>query len=89
MFKICRQIWAKYAGVRKAAKKLYPLIERDITNKCAEAFSGDDITVVPTVFQSAQDANLGYQVSVNLAITGSLPLRTMNFNVVVARAAAE
>lgn len=89
MFKICRKIWAKYAGVRKAAKKLYPLIERDINNQCAEAFSGDDITVVATVFQSAQDANLGYQVSVNLAITGSLPLRTMNFNVVVARAAAE
>ncbi len=89
MFKICRQIWAKYAGVRKAPKKLYPLIERDINNQCAEAFSGDDITVVATVFQSAEDANLGYQVSVNLAITGSLPLRTMNFNVVVAREAAE
>lgn len=88
MFKICREIWAKYAGVRQTPKKLYPLIERDINNQCAAAFSGDNINVAASVFQTAADANLGYQISVNLAVTGTLPMRTMNFNVIVGRETA-
>ena len=88
MYKICRRIWAKYAGVRKAPKKLYPQITADINNACASAFSGDNINVQATVFQTANDANLGYQISVNLAVTGNIPLRTINFNVNVGRATA-
>lgn len=86
MFKIARRIWAKYAGVRKTPSKLFPLIETDIDNDCATAFTGDNISVKSTVFQSARDANLGYAVSVNLAVTGNLPMRQMNFNVIVGRA---
>jgi hypothetical protein len=88
MFKIARRIWAKYAGVRKAKDQLYPLIEADIDNDCAVAFSGDNINVKSTVFQTAADANLGYAISVNLAVTGNMPMRQMNFNVEVARASA-
>lgn len=87
MFKIARSVWAKYAGVRKAAAKLFPLIEADIDNLCAAAFNGDNIQVKATVFQTAGDANLGYAISVNLAVTGNLPMRTMNFNVLVGRSA--
>lgn len=85
MFKICRQIWAKYSGVRKASKKLFPLIERDIDNEINSAMNGDNIQVASTVFQTAADANLGYATSINLAISGNPALRQMNFNVVVGR----
>lgn len=88
MFKIARAIWAKYAGVRRPGEKLYPLIESDIDNDCASAFSSDSIRVKSTVFQTASDANLGYEVSVNLALSGAMPLRQMNFNVLVSRATA-
>lgn len=86
MFKICRAVWAKYAGKRGDPVKLRSLIQDDINNLCAEAFSGDDITVSATVFQTAQDANLGYAQSVNLVVSGRLPVRVMNFNVIVQRA---
>lgn len=85
MFKICRQIWSKYSGVRKAPKKLFPLIQRDIDNEINTAMNGDDIQVTSTVFQTAYDANLGYATSVNLAVSGNPSLRQMNFNVVVGR----
>ena len=86
MFKICRAVWAKYAGVRQAPAKLYPLIQRDINNECALAFASDNINVAATVFQTAEDANLGYSISVNLNVTANMPMRQMNFNVIVARA---
>lgn len=86
MMKICRAIWAKYAGVRKNKKQLFPLIEADISNDCAVAFNGDDINVIPTVFQTAGDSNLGYVISVNLNVTGNMPNRQMNFNVILSRA---
>lgn len=85
MFKIARANWAKYAGVRAPAKKLFSRIEADIDNDCATAFNKDDIRVKSTVFQTAYDANLGYATSVNLSLTGSFPLRQMNFNVIVGR----
>lgn len=85
MFKICRAIWAKYAGVRSAPEKLYPLIELDIDNDCASAFSGDNMNVKSTVTQTALDANLGYAISINLDVTGRLPMRQANFNVLVGR----
>jgi hypothetical protein len=85
MFKICRRIWAKYAGRRQDPKKLFPLIQMDINNECAAAFSGDNINIRATVFQTAVDTNLGYQISVNLNVSGRLPMRTMNFNVIVER----
>lgn len=88
-FKIVRRIWARYAGVRKVPTKLFPLIQNDINNECAAAFSGDDITVQATVFQTAADKNLGAQVSVNLAFVGNLPIRTFNVNVIVERAPAQ
>lgn len=86
MFKICRFVWAKYAGVRRPAEKLYPLIQDDITNLCALAFAGDNINVQARVYQTANDANLGSQISIQLSVTGSLPVRIMNFNVAVSRA---
>jgi hypothetical protein len=86
MFKICRLVWAIYAGVRRPAAKLFPRIEKDINDRCAAAFNGDNINVKATVFQTAMDANLGYSVSVNLAVTGNFPMRQMNFNVIVDRA---
>lgn len=85
MFKICRAVWAKYAGVRKAPKKLFPQIERDIDNDINSAMNGDNIQVKSTVFQTAYDANLGYATSINLAVSGNPSLRQMNFNVVVGR----
>jgi hypothetical protein len=85
MFKICRQVWAEYAGNRQPGKTLYPRIQNDINQRCAAAFSNDSINVNATVGQTARDANLGSQVTINLAITGTNPLRTMNFNVNVAR----
>lgn len=87
MIKICRSIWAKYSGVRRPPAKLFPLIERDIANEINTAMNGDNIQVVPTVFQTAADANLGYATSVNLAISGNPTLRQMNFNVIVGRSA--
>jgi hypothetical protein len=86
IYKICRFIWAKYAGVRRAKSQLFPLIERDIENDCASAFSGDDIAVKATVLQTAGDANLGYVITANLLVTGNMPMRQMNFNVVLQRA---
>lgn len=88
MYKICRFVWAKYAGVRRPAEKLYPLIQDDIANLCAAAFAGDNINVQAKVFQTAQDANLGSQISVQLSVTGRLPVRIMNFNVAVSRSAS-
>lgn len=85
MMKICRGIWAKYSGVRRPAKKLFPLIERDIDNEINTAMNGDNIQVASTVFQTAGDANLGYATSVNLNISGNPALRQMNFNVIVGR----
>lgn len=89
MMKIVRTVWAIYAGVRKPAASLYPQIEREIDNRIATAFSGDNTRVKSTVFQTAADANLGYAISVNLAVSGTPAMRQMNFDIVVAREAAE
>ena len=88
LFKICRQVYATYAGVRGPKNKLFPLIQADINNLCAAAFSGTDFNVNATVLQTAADANLGYAISVNLNVTSDMPMRQLNFNVIVGRAAA-
>jgi hypothetical protein len=89
MIKLARGIYARYAGVRRDPKELYPLIERDIDNDCSSAFSKDNVKVVSSLSQTAQEANLGYSVTANLAISGNSPFRTMNLNVVVQRATAQ
>ena len=88
MFKICRTVWAIFAGRREDPTKLFPQIEAEISNRIKLAFGNDNLSVVPTVSQTAADANLGYAITVNLAVTGNMPIRQMNFDVVVARAAA-
>jgi hypothetical protein len=85
IFKIVREVWAEFVGTRKEVAKLFPQIQKEINDRCAAALAGDNVKVKSTVFQTAADSNLGYQTSVNLAVTGTMPLRTMNFNVIVAR----
>lgn len=86
MYKIAREVWAEFVGTRKEVSKLFPQIQKEINDRCASAFAGDNINVRAVVFQTAADKNLGYQTSINLTVTGTMPLRTMNFNVIVARA---
>lgn len=85
MMKIAREVWSIYAGKRQTPKEMYPIIERDVDIRCANTFSGDNLTVKSTVFQSALDASLGYAISINLEVTGTMPMRQANFNVIVAR----
>lgn len=87
-FKIARRMWSKYAGVKEPQGKIYPIIERDIDQTCAAAFSSDVVTVTSNVFQTAADANLGYATSINLNVAGNFPLRQFNYNVIVSRAPA-
>jgi hypothetical protein len=84
--KLCRTIWSVYAGVRQPVKEIYPKIQKDIEDTLAKAFGSDNLKVKATVFQTAQDANLGYAVSINLAVTGNMAIRTFNFDVNVYRA---
>jgi hypothetical protein len=89
LVKICREVWANYAGARQPTKDLYPRIQNDINQRAAAAFSGDSISVIATVGQTAVDANLGSQISIDLNVTGPAPLRTMNYNVIVGRVQPE
>lgn len=86
LYKICRYVWAKYAGVNKPPKKQWPIIEKDMRDLCSNAFSLRNFTVNPTLFQTAQDANLGYATSVNVQVLSNLPNRVMNFDVELDRA---
>jgi hypothetical protein len=86
--KLTRAIYATYAGTRRDPKDVYPLIERDINNDCGSAFSNDNVKVLASLGQTAVDANLGYAVTARLVISGNAPMRTMNLDVIVARAVA-
>lgn len=88
MMKIAREVWTIFVGAREAAESQWPRIEREIDNRIAVAFSGDNIKVKATVFQTAADANLGYVQSVNLNVSGTPAMRQMNFNVIMNREAA-
>ena len=87
-YKICREVWSIYAGVRQPSKKLWPLIQNDLNNKLAAAFANDSLNFQATLFQTAGDANLGYATSVNLAVSGVMPQRVFNTNVILSRQSA-
>jgi hypothetical protein len=88
LMKIVQRVHARFSGVRENRKTLRPRIERDMNLECAAALSKDDIKVTATLFQTAADTNLGYAESVNLAITGAIPYRTLTVNLIVGRSAS-
>lgn len=85
MFKICRSVWATYAGRRELPNQLFSVIEDDINDRCATAFDSDGIRVQSTVYQTARDADLGYAYSVTMALSGNLPMRQMTFDIELGR----
>ena len=85
-FKIARRVWATYSGVRRSGQKLFSTIKQEIDREMSAAFGTDDVTVTSTVFQTAEDSNLGYSISINLNFRGNPSIREFNFNVNVVRA---
>lgn len=88
IMKIAREKWAQWVGTRADPTDLFPQIEKDINDTVANAMGRDNIKVKATVFKTPVDSNLGYAFSVNLAITGNLPVRQINFNLILQRATA-
>ena len=85
IYKICRRIFARWAGVRRDPSELYSLIQRDADNEIRTAMAGDNIKAQSTVYQTAYDKDLGYAVTAGVAVTGILPLRVFNFDVSLGR----
>lgn len=89
LYKICREVWATYAGVRNPPEQLYGRIQKTMDDRCTFAFGGDSIQISVQIFQTALDANLGYAISANVVVSGPMPMRQMNFNIILQRVAPE
>lgn len=84
MMKLLWKVWAKYSGVRRPAKKLFSLIEKDATTQINLAI-GQGITASVTLSQTAQDAALGYATDATISVKGDMPMRVLNFKFMIGR----
>jgi len=64
---LARIEWAKYAGVSYSVSKLIGNIERTLTSSIYKAL-GSYIRTEVTAYQTAEDAALGYQLTVQIAV---------------------
>ena len=87
-FKICREVWSIYAGVDEPTKDLFPRITKDMNERLNKAFSRTKLNFYTTLFQTAQDANLGYQTSANIGVSGTPGLRVLNYTFQLSRTAS-